>query len=735
MKTCKPVIFRSLVGLAVLAAFAPAHGQGVTNSGVGLVLPQNSVRLGAGVATGDPSDRSIFGQYNGLRDQDGHLLLDFDYTKRNDATGTWAIMRGRNLGLDNRELSVTTERQGDWRFSADYSELVHHEIRTINTGLLGPGTPAPQVILLPAPGAGLDQNLSVQRKGLGLSGSKWFTSNWQFEVNFKNEDKTGARFWGRGYDCASTVCATGGAGRTAILMLPEPINSNIKLIDAKLNYHTGKLLLSGGYYGSFYTNYNGNLTATVPPVLNAGPLNGAAAGGTSLQNVLQTPMALWPDNQAHQLYIDGNYAFSPKVSSNFKLARTHATQNEDFGGMGFVSGINAPPPGVANLGGVFDTTLAQLGLSANPAQKLSLLGNVRFEDRSDKTPIEYYNIEGANTFTNGNTSLRKLNAKAQASYLFPAMTHGTVGVDYDVIDRGAIVQTDAIAGLTGLREKTWETTLRGELRRAVAENLTGSIGASHGVRNGSIWLKPNPTTGVTTSTTGVTPMSDDQIYNRTGIFPYTMTDRVRDAARATAEWMATERLNFTLVGQGTRDHYGSPSEKGLLRGGSRLWSIDGAYAMSENWKLTAYASWGDQSINVAHSTSYIADIHDTNKAFGLGVVGKPRERLEVGGKLSYLTDTTRYGLGPDRLSSANNVNQLAIGLPDVKYRETRLNLYGNYAVQKNGTVRLDVIRYVAKLDEWAWGDTVPWTYWDNTTVSINPDQRVTFVGASYIYKF
>src|SRR3982750_992316 len=103
------------------------------------------------------------------------------------------------------------------------------------------------------------------------------------------------------------------------------------------------MLLSAGYYGSFFTNTFGNVTPSVPNVLfgpTGGPttLNPAAgasgnnpAGGTSLQNVLQLPMALYPDNQAHQFYLSGNYAWTQKTRSTFKLAYTHATQNEDFG--------------------------------------------------------------------------------------------------------------------------------------------------------------------------------------------------------------------------------------------------------------------------------------------------------------------------------------------------------------------------------------------------------------------
>jgi hypothetical protein len=42
----------------------------------------------------------------------------------------------------------------------------------------------------------------------------------------------------------------------------------------------------------------------------------------------------------------------------------------------------------------------------------------------------------------------------------------------------------------------------------------------------------------------------------------------------------------------------------------------------------------------------------------------------------------------------------------------------------------------AKLKEWSWSNNgVPFTYSDNTTVGINPDQSVTYVGVAYVYKF
>jgi hypothetical protein len=109
---------------------------------------------------------------------------------------------------------------------------------------------------------------------------------------------------------------------------------------------------------------------------------------------------------------------------------------------------------------------------------------------------------------------------------------------------------------------------------------------------------------------------------------------------------------------------------------------------------------------------------------GLGVVGTPSHKLELGGNLSYMNDSNRYA------------QSLGSGLPDVTYRVTSLKLYGKYAVKENADVRVDLLHQRAKLDEWTWGyNGTPFAYSDNTTVTMQPNQRVTFLGASYVYKF
>jgi hypothetical protein len=169
-----------------------------------------------------------------------------------------------------------------------------------------------------------------------------------------------------------------------------------------------------------------------------------------------------------------------------------------------------------------------------------------------------------------------------------------------------------------------------------------------------------------------------------------------------------------------------------------FYSIDAGWILSETWKLTGYWSLGDQTLHVDHSTGYMAALRNRTDTVGLGIVGKPTGRLEVGADLSYMEDINRYGQTLDQNASATNQAFLAQsgGLPDVTFRQATLKLFGKYAVQKNAAIRVDLLHQRTTLNEWTWGNAgVPFAYSDNTTVSLDQHENVTFVGVAFIYKW
>ena len=100
---------QGILFLALAAAFGSVSAADDVTQ---LIKPDSSVSVGLGAVSGNKQDRAFFGQYNGMRRNSGQIILDIDYLKRDDASGTWTNLSGRDLGNENRELGFSQQKQG-----------------------------------------------------------------------------------------------------------------------------------------------------------------------------------------------------------------------------------------------------------------------------------------------------------------------------------------------------------------------------------------------------------------------------------------------------------------------------------------------------------------------------------------------------------------------------------------------------------------------------------------------
>ena len=673
----------SLGTAALLAAFGAAGAAEGDDDITHLTQPESTVSLGAGNVN---NDGARFGQYTGMNESGGYGLLDADIVKRDDATGTWLKFTGRNLGLDNRELKLEHDRQGDWGYYLDFSQMPRYEPYTVNTAVTGIGSAN---LTIPAVStAGTPTQLQTQRDAIGLGFSKVLPGNWDVQLRFRNEEKDGARLFARG--------TTGGVG--LFEFAPEPIHSTTRQIEATLGYTGEQLQLSGGYYGTAYDNKNTALNFT-----------GGNAGLSTFN-----PIGLPPDNQSHQLNLSGGYNFTSTTSGNFKVAYTRATQNDAF-----ITGANVPlAPGIgANLEGRVDTTLVQAGITSRPMPKLSLLANLRYEDRDDQTPVRLYNTLAIATSThNGENeprSIKKTSGKLEASYALPMNFRLTGGLDYEEKNRSA-----SPVRIVSQRDKTDETSYRVELRRSMSETVTGALAYVHSERGGSPFLTTVQNGGATGSNL---------------IAPIHLADRKRDKVRLSVNWAPAEQLGLQFMLEEAHDKYSARDALGLgpQKGKAQNYSLDASYALSEVWQATAWASRNDSQFDQTSRTSapaaqiWAAALRNRGDALGLGVEGKPDSRLEIGADLSHSNITDEY--------RQQAISGAAItSVPDVSTKLTSLKLFGKYAIQKNAGVRLDYIYDRFSTDDWTW---TTWTYTDGTQLTQSPTQKVHFIGISGYYRF
>jgi MtrB/PioB family decaheme-associated outer membrane protein len=686
---------------------------------------------------GAREDRALFNQYRGLTSDGANGVLDLSYFRRNPDNGTAVRFDAADLFGDSRSLDLRWTKQGEWKLRVDYHELLHRDVNTLHSGLLGAGTATPQVQVLGAGNAGGDLNLRLKRTGMGVAVTRVIDSAWQFEASLKGEKKEGSRLFGVGMNCPSSVApgcrsATGIATGSAVVLLPEPVDTNHTQFEARLNYAGEKLRMSGGYYGSFFNNAYGSITPGMPASLN-NPLGSLLPLSSGLQSILSQPVALPPDNQAHVFDITGAYTFTPTTHGTFKLSYSTAAQEQDFA----ASGFNTAPSGVANLGGEVDTTLVQLGLSSRPWPKLALTAKLRYEDTDDRTPLALYNTEGAatNNYTNRHLPLTKSRANLLAQYQFNTGLRGSLGADFEAIDRGVFTASSAIAGTTALRQKTDETTVKAELRRSLLDNLAGAITVSSSHRDGSNWLRDNSGRGVTE----VTDLNDPaQAFNANALFMPTLANRDRDKIRVHADWQPTSELSVQFAAEDGADRYHSPSTLGLRSTGMNQVSVDWDYAFNDNWHLNGYGYTGGQSLHQARPEGVLLTYDNVSSSIGLGFTGKTASKLELGGTLSFINDKSNFVQSLDTTASNNTTALLAAtgGLPDIVFRQTAVNLFVRVPMSKAATLRFDVIHQTAFWNDWAWvNNGVPFTYSDGSTVSSQPRQSMSFIGMSLIYRW
>lgn len=746
-----------------LAQTNPKETSAITNEQY--VIPENTVDIGVEFGSGNEKDRARSGMFDGLRKHDVNGLLDFNYTNRAaGGDGRWLVIEGRNLGLDNREASARWRGLGDFNLKGEYSEITRHDPRTINSSLTGAGSTSPTVQFLAVPGTGTDQNFELKRKAYSLEGSKYF-GNFQIEFNYKQENKDGERFWGKGFACNANYVASGACsttGGTALLMLPEPVNSTIRQLDAKVNYSDGKLNLSAGYYGNYYTNDNGALTPNViNPASPWGNLNGGTMTDANLMRYMGQPMALWPDSQANQLFAAGNYRFTPKTIVNFKYSYTHATQNESFGGMGLSLGAPPTNPGLnaalgntrGDLGGVLNSQKAQLGFATKPFDKSTLRGDIEYSSTDNKTPISFYNAQVASAtptydrWTNLALSPKKWGAKLEGNYMLPQNYLFTAGVKWEHDDVGAWTQSSEPGGISALRQKSETLAYRGELRKTISDTLTGALSLNTSRTSGaSSWLKPtggidpsvfNASQDCASATVGGVPNAC--VFSPTAQISYTQKNNETQKIRLNANWEPMDRLSVQGFYEiGNVQYHGPTTTSGLNWTRQNNFSLDASYAISQNWKVSAYYTNAGNKMFMGHSSDYDGTVWDRSQTFGAGLQGTPTDRLRIGGDLIWLHDLLRYDITPDVNASATTRAQIGGGtsLPDVKYELFRLKLWGDYAFDKASSIRLDYVYNRTFFNEWTYGYAgVPFLYTDNTTLSAKQTQSVNLFMARYVYKF
>jgi MtrB/PioB family decaheme-associated outer membrane protein len=719
--THRPSGFRlSLLAASLMLAFGHAHSDDATPEDKSMrkdfSTPENSVSAGIGIVSGESRRHGMF---SGRQEKGTYGLLDLKLQQRDDASGTWLKLKGRNLGFDNRELRFDQEKQGDWSYFIEHSRTPRSEPLIVKTGLQGEGT-AKQTVSATAPKR--DLNLKIERELVSLGARKLLSGDIDIRFGYKQETKRGQRMYGRG------SWQTGGAHE----FLTEPLDRLTRQWEVMASYSDKSLQLLGGYSGSSFENKVPFIDVTGgAPAFSAAPA--------------QNRFALPPSNQAHQFQLSGGYNFSSSMRSTFRVSHAIATQNESLvSEPGF-----APLAGAANsIDGKVVTTMAYADLSLRPADKLDLTAYVRYEDRDDQSPYRQY-IAPPLTRPNGDTSggvsgfriprsFRTVKGNVEGSYRLDTNYRLVGALEHEQISRNVPDPYRRIA----FRAKTDETQARLELKRSLAETLNGAVAWITSNRTGSDYVP---------DTKGLNPTTNPGFAaNQIGALLW--VDRKRDKLRLSADWLPDEDWSLQFMSDFAKDRY-SGKNLGPREGNSVILTADVVYRLSDTWQLSGWASYGltrsrqqtrsdpdgpNTNSNGAFNSLnenvfWQADLKDISKAFGLGVKGKPRENLDVGADLMMTDDVARFGMD---VLSGNPVNFNA--LPDYYYRLQSLRLWADHALDRHSGVRVNLVMEKRKTNDWTWVNYVyspPVVNSDGTTVRAPESETTRFLGVSYHHRW
>jgi MtrB/PioB family decaheme-associated outer membrane protein len=704
MKKMTTVLKLTAVAAALLSVYGPLHAADDEEMAQ-LIKPESAVSIGIGHWS---KDRPHEGLYDGMRENGSYGLVDADINKRDDATGTWMTLRARNLGLETRELRGEYLRQGNIGASIDYSRTVRDNRNKFFTGLQGIGTSNLLVSTNASPLPFREVELGTVRDGTTLGLYKNLMPGVDFNLSFRNEEKTGERHWGRG-----------GTGEFAV----EPIDSTTREMEATVSYTGERLQLSGGYNGSWYDTHE-TLVDSIRNGDNPATLNN--------HNFLSLPL----DNEAHQIFLDGGYSFTPSTRGRFKVEYTHATQNENLPTQSIPGLSLAGSP--SKLKGEVNTTLVQLGLTSQVTRALSLTGSFRYHDADDETPVRRF-IQSNPACNSGqcvdNTpfSYKTQTGKVDATYRLPKGYSLSGGFERREEERWIPVSNANGAGgadtqrVVPMRDNVDEDTYRLQLRRAFSDVMGGSLAYIYSDRTGSDYI-----------TAGVGPGgAPSDLIN-----PINIADRERNKWRVALDWTPVERVSVQFIYENSRDDYDHSTARpfGLHDGKAELYALDVSYQLNDDWQMSAwYSKDFTKAVQVAQraSPAAIKEAHLTDRGdtVGLSMKGMLTSKLRVGADLNWSAQRSKY----DETITPTAVSDLP-STPTIENELTTLKLFAQYALQRNSELRFDFIHERWTTDDWTWqfANGSPFIYGtttDGTVVTAKDKQTSNFIGARYIYKF
>jgi len=329
-----------------------------------------NIELGVGYVSEDFFE---FGNFRGLEDEGLFGAFGADLLYRDDNAHYFRLY-GERLDLDSRSVLAEGGRQGSYELWLEYDEITHLRADDTRTIFLGAGT-ANQTLpmdwikddntseMTQLEGSLTDINIGQDRDMLRLGLAIEKDSPWSYTVDLQRTTREGNAFKG-----ASILF------RSA--QLAAPVDYETTQIDAAVRYIQDTWQLEVAYNLSIFDNNNQSLRWQNPFTA----INGADQG----------QLAEPPDNQAHQVMLSGSWRLPGWLTVAGQLAIGQLEQDDSFLAPTVNSNLTQPGLPRNNLDGEINTWIANLRITGEITNRLSVKAQINYDERDNDTPRDSF---------------------------------------------------------------------------------------------------------------------------------------------------------------------------------------------------------------------------------------------------------------------------------------------------------------------------------------------------------
>ncbi|ADE12721.1 MtrB/PioB family decaheme-associated outer membrane protein [Sideroxydans lithotrophicus] len=800
----------SLLALAVqgaLIAMCSMPAQADDEEVAALKNPTSTIEIGAENVS---QSSAKFGEYTGLNKSGGKVIGNFsirggDAYGDGNGTRNWSL-NGSNLGTTSRALGASVGNQGSWNFGIGYDELQHNlwdSYKTPYQGAMGgnnftlPASLLPPTISTVAAGTtpvGTDRASAIAainavtnqvdiystRKNGKVSAGVNLNAQWDIRFDFNHLEQSGAKLASFG------SMGAGGAGNPqgeAISILPNPTNYKTDTLNLALDWRGDGAYVTTSYFGSFFREGYDRVNFQTFAVNNA--------AGVSVTQTMSTA----PSNNFHQLNVSGGYDLSPATKLTGGLSYGRNTQNDAYVADAYSMVLPAP---VASLNGLVINKHADMKLTNQTSKDLVLSAGVKFDERRDKTPSNFYAfnaLDGSTAhiayFANTPLSLRKTVWELAGDYKLDSDQHLLLAFNREDVRRWcdqyavnvpslmpALVPGATTTGIVSypagtncvVAPKSYDNKLGATYKARASEDLNLNVGYSFSKRVTT--SDPNAVTSriglngnLNPALAAATLIEGQNGGDFRGFYPVFDASRKEHMLKAGANWQTTEKLSVSMGGKYTLDKY--DSTYGEQKGNSWSVNLDASYGYSENSSVVAYLTQQHRqremtdlyrspylapgaasatALNIPSGATWTDTQKDDDTTVGVGAKqsGMMASRLELDEDLTYTYGKTVYNTVFNYAAATTtgltcaSPQFLTCGtLPEVNNHVIQLKLSGRYKLDKNSKVAVGYLyQHMRSTDYYYNGLQTGFTPSAlMPTDQQSPNYTVNVVSASYIYNF